>query len=424
MPNIRFGASMTQEEVEELVTRRVGEEIEAREAAMNLETLNENKDKQEGKNGGHGNKGNGGNENGNGGNGENGNGNRENENEGRNINGNRNGNHGINYGESWSPNEGSAAAALNTHRAVVGNQPGIICYECGRSGHFIKDCSKLRNQNRENQTGNKTRSNEATAKAYAIKGGANPDSNVVTGTFLLNNCYASMVFDLRADRSFVSSTFSALLDVAPSTLDTSHPFDIDLMPVELGSFNVIIGMDWMAKNDVVIVYDEKLIHIPYGDEVLINQSDNIDGRIKSKLNIISCTRNQKYIEKGCQVYLAQVMSKKEEDKSKERRVEDVPIVREFPEVFLEDFPGLPLARQVEFQINLVPGVALVARALYRLVPAEMQELSTQLQELSNKGLIRPSSSPWGASILFVKKKDGSFRMCIDYCELNKLTVKN
>ncbi|GJS47429.1 reverse transcriptase domain-containing protein [Tanacetum coccineum] len=257
-----------------------------------------------------------------------------------------------------------------------------------------------------------------------------------------------MLFDSGADRSFVSSTFSALLDVAPSTLDTSyaveladgrisetnvvlrgctlgllgHPFDIDLMPVELGSFDVIIGMDWLAKYHALIVCDEKVVRIPYGDEVLIIRGDNCDSG--SKLNIISCTRTQKYIEKGCQVYLAQVTSKKADDKSEEKRLEDVPIVREFPEVFPEDLPGLPPARQVEFQIDLVPGAAPVARAPYRLAPAEMQELSTQLQELSDRGFIRPSSSPWGAPVLFVKKKDGSFRMCIDYRELNKLTVKN
>ncbi|GJR46240.1 putative reverse transcriptase domain-containing protein [Tanacetum coccineum] len=203
----------------------------------------------------------------------------------------------------------------------------------------------LGNQQVGNKTGNKTGNNEATTRAYAIGGGgANPDSNIVTGTFLLNNCYASMLFDSGADRSFVSSTFSALLDVAPSTLDTSyaveladgriyemniilrgctlgllgHPFDIDLMRVELGSFDVIIGMDWMSKNHVVIVCDEKVVRIPYGDEVLIIQSDDIDCRSKSKLNITSCMKTQKYIEKGCQVYLAQVMSKKEEDKSEEK----------------------------------------------------------------------------------------------------------
>ncbi|GKE48303.1 putative reverse transcriptase domain-containing protein, partial [Tanacetum coccineum] len=174
-----------------------------------------------------------------------------------------------------------------------------------------KDCPKLRNQNRRNQTrnrvGNKTVNqtggNEAIAKAYAIGGGGtNPDSNVVTGMFLLNNCYASMLFDSGADRSFMSSTFSALLDVTPSTLDTSyaieladgrisktnavlrgctlgllgHPFNIDLMPVELGSFNVIIVMDWLAKYHTLIICDEKVVRIPYGDEMLIIRGDNFN----------------------------------------------------------------------------------------------------------------------------------------------------
>ncbi|GJS28709.1 putative reverse transcriptase domain-containing protein, partial [Tanacetum coccineum] len=103
---------------------------------------------------------------------------------------------------------------------------------------------------------------------------------------------------------------------------------------------------------------------------------------------------------------------------------DVPIIWDFSEVFPEDLPGLPPMRQVEFQIDLVPSGAPVARASYRLAPLKLQELSTQLQELSDKGFIRPIFLPWGAPVLFVKKKDGSFRMCIDYRELNKLTVKN
>ncbi|GKG35539.1 hypothetical protein Tco_0440693, partial [Tanacetum coccineum] len=109
-----------------------------------------------------------------------------------------------------------------------------------------------------------------------------------------------------------------------------------------------------------------------------------------------------------------------EKKSDEKRLEDIPVVREFLEVFLEDLPGLPPIRQVEFQIDLIPRTTPVARAPYRLSPSEMQELSNQLQELSNRGFIRPCTSPWGAPVLFVKKKDGSFRMCIDYQELNKL----
>ncbi|GJW33068.1 putative reverse transcriptase domain-containing protein [Tanacetum coccineum] len=228
----------------------------------------------------------------------------------------------------------------------------VKCGNCKRVGHMTRDCTDVVAPNTQRApVGNQS----AAAKAYAIGGGrANPDFNVVTGTFLLNNCYASMLFDLGADRSFVASTFSALLDVALSTLDTSyvveladrrisetnvilrgctlgllgHPFDINLMPVELGSFNVIIGMDWLAKNHVVIVCDEKIVRIPYGDEVLIIRGDDCDSG--------------------------------------------------------KDLPGLPPTRQVEFQINLVPGAAPVARSPYHLAPSEMQELSTQLRELSDK----------------------------------------
>nr|GEV61688.1 putative reverse transcriptase domain-containing protein [Tanacetum cinerariifolium] len=209
----------------------------------------------------------------------------------------------------------------------------IRCGNCKKVGHQTrdcrKDCPKLRNQNRGNQTrnktGNKTGGNEVTTQAYAIgEGGTNPDSNIVTGCTL------------------------GLL---------GHPFDIDLMPVELDSFDVIIGMDWLAKYHVLIVCDEKVVRIPYGDEVLIIRGDNCNG----------------------------------ENKSDEKRLEDVAIVQEFSEVFLEDLPGLPPARQVEFQINLVPGAAPVARAPYQLAPAEIQELSTQLRELSDRGFIRPRS---------------------------------
>ncbi|GKB80378.1 putative reverse transcriptase domain-containing protein [Tanacetum coccineum] len=338
-------------------------------------------------------------------------------------------------------------STTSTQRGQMVNQRDVTCFECGAQGHYRKDCPKVKNQNRRN----KARVPDARGKAYVLGGGdANPGSNTVTGTFLLNDHHAYMLFDSGADRSFVSNTFSALLDITPSALDVSyvveladgrtsetntvlrgctlgllgHPFNIDLMPIELGSFDVIIGMDWLAKNHAVIVCDEKIVRIPYGNEILIVQGDKSDKEKKSTLSIISCVKAQKYIEKGCQLFLAQVMVKETEDKSKEKRLEDVPTVRDFPEVFPEDLPGLPPTRQVEFQIDLVPGAAPVARAPYRLAPSEMEELSTQLQELSDKGFIRPSSSPWGAPVLFVKKKDGSFRMCIDYRELNKLTVKN
>ncbi|GKA08539.1 putative reverse transcriptase domain-containing protein, partial [Tanacetum coccineum] len=212
-------------------------------------------------------------------------------------------------------------------------------------GHFKTDCPKLKNKN--NNHGNQVRNANALAKVYTVgHAGTNPNNNVVTGTFLLNNRCASILFDTGADRSFISPTFSTLIDIIPTTLD--HGYDVKL-----------------------------------ADEV-------------------SAKRN---------VFLAHVTVKKTEDKSMEKQIENVPIVKDFLEVFPEDLPGLSPTRQVEFHIDLVPGVAPVARAPYRLAPSEMKELADQLQELSDKGFIRPSSSPWGAPVLFVKKKDGTFWMC-------------
>ncbi|GJS33219.1 putative reverse transcriptase domain-containing protein [Tanacetum coccineum] len=266
------------------------------------------------------------------------------------------------------------------------------------------DYPKLKNGNQGNRAGN----GNAMARAYAVgTTETNPNSNVVMGTFLLNNHYALILFDTGADRSFVSTTFSSLIDIIPTTLDhgydveladgtiiwvntlirgctlnfLNHPFNIDLMHVEMGSFDVIIGMDWLSKYHVVIVCDEKHIRVPFGNEILTFHGDGCNNGHESRLNIISCTKTQNYLLKGCPMFLPHVTTKKAKDKSKEKRLEDVPIVQDFPQ-------------------------------------------SDQLKELSDKGFIRPSSSPWGAPVLFVKKKYGSFRMCIDYRELNKLTVKN
>ncbi|GJS90459.1 hypothetical protein Tco_0773095 [Tanacetum coccineum] len=139
-------------------------------------------------------------------------------------------------------------------------------------------------------------------------------------------------------------------------------------------------MDWLSKYQAVIVYDKKIVRIPFGNETLIVRGDGSNNEHESRLNIISCTKTQKYLLNGCHVFLAHVTAKKTEDKSKEKRLEDVPIVRDFPEVFPEDLP---------------------ARAPYRLAPFEMKELSDQLQELFDKGFIRPSSLPWEAPVLFV-----------------------
>ncbi|PON48588.1 hypothetical protein PanWU01x14_236250 [Parasponia andersonii] len=137
--------------------------------------------------------------------------------------------------------------------------------------------------------------------------------------------------------------------------------------------------------------------------------------------IISMIKARKLLEKGCTGYLANVMDTREELRTKPQ---EVPVVNKFLEIFPEDLPGLPPNREIEFAIDLLPGTAPISRAPYRMAPAELKELKVQLQELLDKGFIRPSFSPWGAPVLFVKKKDGTVRLCIDYRELNKVTIKN
>ncbi|GJV43927.1 putative reverse transcriptase domain-containing protein [Tanacetum coccineum] len=214
-----------------------------------------------------------------------------------------------------------------------------------------RDYLKLKNNNRGNQGGN----GNAPAKVYTVgHARTNPDSNIVTGTFLLNNRYDSVLFDTGADRSFMSTAFSSQIDITPSTLDhhydveladrriirlnaiirgctlnfLNHSFNTDLMPIEPGSLDVIIGIGWLAKYQVVIVCAEKIVRIPWGNETLIVCDDRNDRGNETSLNIILCTKAQKYMLKGC-----------------------------------HDLPGLPLTRQVEFQIDLIPGAAPVARFL-------------------------------------------------------------
>nr|GFB09650.1 putative reverse transcriptase domain-containing protein [Tanacetum cinerariifolium] len=295
----------------------------------------------------------------------------------------------------------------NNRRATTAYQGVPTCFECGAQGHFKNNCPRLgnRNQGNQNQAGN----GNVVARAYGLgTAGGNPDANVVTGTFLLNNHCASILFDTGADKSFVSTAFSSLININPSTLDYSydveladgqiirvntvirgctlnllnHPFNIDLMPIELGIF-VIVGMDWLKTYHAVIVCDEKIVRVPFGNETLIIRCDGRNNG--NQLNIISYTKTRKYLLKGYPVFLANITTKMIKDKLEEKRLEDVPIVRDFSKVFPEDLPGLPPTRQVEFQIDLIPGATPVARAPYRLAPSEMKELSDQLQELSDKG---------------------------------------
>ncbi|GJZ49458.1 putative reverse transcriptase domain-containing protein [Tanacetum coccineum] len=283
-------------------------------------------------------------------------------------------------------------------------QPIPTCYDCGKQGHTRNRC--LRKVKQEEVR-------EVCGRAYAIK---DVESSFLDTRFssMLNidpvKIRASYEVELADER--IVSTNTVLKGCTLNLVN--HIFEIDLMPIELGTFDVIIGMDWLVKYDVVIVCGEKIVCIPYGNKTLLVESD----KGVSRLKVISCIKACKYVERGCHLFLAHVTEKK----SKEKRLEDVPVIRDFPEVFPKKLPGLPPPRQVEFRIALVPRAAPVVRTPYRLAPCKMRELSVQLQELLEKGFIRPSSSPWGAPMLFVKKKDGSFRMCIDY-RYHQLCIK-
>nr|GFA85937.1 putative reverse transcriptase domain-containing protein [Tanacetum cinerariifolium] len=173
------------------------------------------------------------------------------------------------------------------------------------------------------------------------------------------------------------------------------------MPVPLGSFDAIIGMDWLTKYHGVIICDEKIVRVPFGREMLIFQGNGDNQREESRLNIISCTKAQEYLSKGYDVFLANVTTKEAKDKSKGKRLKDVLIVKDFPEVFLEHLPGIPLARPVEFQIDLVPGVVPVARAPYRLAPSEMKELAKHITPRVFGSLTSSIKSQYTSSILRV-----------------------
>nr|GEZ37663.1 hypothetical protein [Tanacetum cinerariifolium] len=239
----------------------------------------------------------------------------------------------------------------------VGTEVGqkATCFECRAQGHFKRECLKLENNNRGNQGGN----GNVLAKVYVVgNAGTNMDSNVVTGTFFLNNHYTFILFNTSADRSFVSTAFRSLIDITPTTLDhyydveladekiirintiiqgctlnfLNHPFNIDIMPIELGSFDVIIGMDSLAKYYAVIIYAEKIVHIPWGNETLIVQGDGSNQGNETRLNIISCTKTHKYMIKGCHAFLAHVTTKKIKDELEGKQLEDVPIVQDSPEL--------------------------------------------------------------------------------------------
>ncbi|KAL5538563.1 hypothetical protein UlMin_044881 [Ulmus minor] len=193
---------------------------------------------------------------------------------------------------------------------------------------------------------------------------------------------------------------------------------VDLIILEIKDFDVILGMDWLSKyNATIHCKKRKVVFEPHGKE----KFELIGDPKQSRTPMISAVKAFKLLANGCEGFLASIVDNCEDGRS---RPEDVLVVKDYLEVFPEDLLGLPPDREIEFEIELLPGTQPISKAPYRMAPAELQELKKQLQELLDKGFIRPSYSPWGAPVLFVKKKDGTMRMCIDYRELNKVTIKN
>ncbi|GJW31826.1 putative reverse transcriptase domain-containing protein [Tanacetum coccineum] len=230
------------------------------------------------------------------------------------------------------------AAPVNEVR--VGNNRKA-CYECGSLDHFQYHCPRLNRAS--GQAGN----------PLALEGNskASRDPKVVTGTFSLNDYFPTVLFDSRADFSFISTEFVSLLNVKPSIANPN------LIPLGHGSFDVIVGMYWLSQNKAVIVCHEKVVEIPLiGGEILRVQGECALGVGKTLMNM----------------------------KVDEPKMGDISMVRDFVDVFPEDLSGLPPQRQVEFHIDLIPGATPVAKSPYRLASSEMQELSGQLQEELNK----------------------------------------
>ncbi|KAJ0525561.1 putative nucleotidyltransferase, Ribonuclease H [Helianthus annuus] len=309
------------------------------------------------------------------------------------------------------------------------------CYGCNEKGHIKSNCPKNAKKAEETKKSN--------ARVFRMDAKeAVQDDNVLTGTFLVNNIFARVLFDSGADKSFVDQKFCKLLNMPIKTLDMkyeveladgtietvstvlegcemsikNHSFPLSLLPFKLAGFDIVLGMDWLSRNQAQIICGKRhiVLKTPSGESLTI-RGDTQYGLPED----VSMLKASRCLNRGCVIYMAQVII--EEPKPK---IEDLPVISEYPKVFPEELPGLPPDRQVEFRIDIIPGAAPIARAPYRLAPTEMKEPRTQLDELLAKGFIRPSSSPWGAPVLFVKKKDGSMRLCIDYRELNKVTIKN
>ncbi|RVW65054.1 Transposon Ty3-I Gag-Pol polyprotein [Vitis vinifera] len=324
-------------------------------------------------------------------------------------------------------NKGKAAQNLDGACPTCGKKHGDrpcyretgACFGCGKQGHLIRDCpenrkfiiGKPKEENKEDKQKPK-----AQGRVVLIDPGSTHSFVSVFFAGLLGLPVASMDFDLIVATPVGDSVVASRMLRNCIVMIGYREMPVDLVLLDLQDFDVILGMDWLASYHASVdCFEKRMTFSIPGQPKFSFEGKHVD----RPLRMISVLRASSLLKKGCQGFLASVMSNESDLK-----LEDIPIVREYPDVFPEDLPGLPPEREVEFTIDLVPGTGPMSKAPYRMTPVELKELKVQLQELLDKGFIRPSVSPWGAPVLFVKKKDGSMRLCIDYRELNKVTVRN
>ena len=266
---------------------------------------------------------------------------------------------------------------------------------------------------------------------------------MITGIISVYDHDAYALVDPRATHSFISVTFTerhqiesqpidGLMVVSVPNGDTiiskrivpgsrlviqNKDFPIDFIVLGIHDFDIVLGMDWLSKHKATLDFYKKEVRL-----VRLEEPGLIFRGIKREItpSLINAMTTSKMLRKGYQCYLALVVDRRQEG----TRLEDIPIVKEFLDVFLDDFSGLPPDRAIDFVIELIPGTKPISIPPYKMAPTEFKELKAQLEELLSKGFIRPSSSLWGAPVLFVKKKDGSLRLCIDYRQLNRVTIHN
>ncbi|KAG8490124.1 hypothetical protein CXB51_015779 [Gossypium anomalum] len=345
------------------------------------------------------------------------------------------------------------------------------CFRCGYPDHFIRDCPERAEKGKfqnvkasgadfrgryprkagiETSSKNVARDaavrseGRAPARTYAIKAHEDASSpDVITCTFSLYDINVIALIDPGSTYSYVCMKLVSSMNIPVENTEFmvrvsnplgkcmivdkvckkcplmiwGHYFSADLMLLPFDEFDVILGMDWLTLHDAIVNCKEKVIEFKCENcETLRVESD----KSEALSSVISSMSAQRYLRKGYEAYLTYVINTKEVEK----KVESVPVVCEFEDVFPEELPGLPPVREVEFGIDLMPGTAPISIAPYRMAPIELKELKSQLQELTDKGFVRLSFSPWGAPVLFVKKKDGSMILCVDYRQLNKVTIKN